>query len=210
MTTKLRRSNRILGLLGVVLVVSLLNCCGTPTKQGMELAKLRDIAQRVEGGGVECPLAIPNALLRPDKVANNAPVLPFRSDGVSAQGVIGEGLPTKDSVRIWCTYAIGGLRVDLVVLGVPKGHALAGLLSTLKFVTDPVGALTFISANSDAPVGAARVIPAKNPAAFVRVAASSGDIGLMLWVTRTDAKAKLPSNDAVANQATRIARHFTN
>ncbi len=210
MTTKLRRPHQIMGLLGVALVVSLLNGCGTPTKHGMELAKLRDVAQRVEGGGVECPLAIPNALLRPEKVADDAPVLPFRSDGVSAQGVIGEGLPTKDSVRIWCTYAIAGQRVDLVVLGVPKGHALAGLLSALKFVTDPVGALTFISANSDAPVGDARVIPAKNPAAFVRVAASSGDLALMLWVTRIDAKAPLPTSDAVADQAAKIARHFTN
>ena len=171
------------------------------------------LARRVQGGGVECPISISPSLLRPSTVPDDATILPFRIDGSGAMGVVGHEapdvtLPDANSVQITCRYKVDALRVDVVILGVPRGHAIAGLLQTFRRVSGlPSSELTpFFDANAQLPVGRARAVPGKGRAAFTRVAASKGDVGLVVAVSTTDPKVALPGGDEVAATTVKFAR----
>ncbi len=193
------------GPVGVLVAVALCAGCGFSSHRGVELGSLRESARRIEGGGVECPLAIDATLLRPATVPADAPVLPYRTNGDSSHASIGSGLPTPDSVKIACAYAIGGLRVELAVIGVTKGHAAAAFVGMFTHLAGKPDALAFIDANAQAPIDDPRTVPGKNPGAFVRVEAANGDVGLVIVVSRVDTGTKLPSTRQVADQARRIA-----
>ncbi len=192
-------------LLVATVVATLLAGCGATADRGIELGQLRDLARRVDTGGAECPLTLPASALRPSTVARNATILPFRSGTAASQGVVGDGLPTSDSVRITCRYAVDDLRVDLVVLGVPHGHALAGFADQLTARAGRATALTFIDANAGLGVGKARALPGNPPGAFARVAAAKGDVGLLVSAQARRPGARVPTPAAVAKMAQRIA-----
>lgn len=194
---------------GVVVIVAMLVAlgagCGLESKRGVELGHLRDLARRIEGGGAECPLAIPTRLLRPSTVDPETPVVPLRVGGPGADGVIGDGLPSDESVTITCRYRADDVSVTLAVAGVSEGHAIAVFGDRLAKRGDGATVLPFIDVNAELPVGRARALPGKPPAAFARVAAATGDIALVLSVDRLDAAASLPSVDEVERAAAEIA-----
>lgn len=203
---------------GLISVATLLLAsCGAAPHNGVALGNLRTLARRVQGGGVECPISLAPSLLRPSTVPSDATILPFRIDGSGAVGVVGhEGpdmtLPDKDSVEITCRFKVDALRVDVVILGVPRGHAIAGLMPTFQRVSGlSASELTpFLDANAQTPVGRARTVPGKGRAAFARVPAANGDVGLVYSVASTDPRAAVPDNDEVAATTVRVARALAN
>jgi hypothetical protein len=200
------RVTRGAGLLATaVLVVASCVGCGFENKRGVEPAHLRDLARRVEGGGAECPLSIPSKLLRPSTVARDTPVVPLRTDGPGSDGVVGKGLPTRDSATISCRYQADDVAVTLTVAAVPQGHAIAVFADRLAERGDTPTVLTFIDVNGDLPVGRSRALPGRPPAAFARGAAATGDIALVLGVDRIEPVAELPPVAEFEADATAIA-----
>ena len=203
---------------GLVLVAILvLAGCGAAPRRGVELGNLRTLARRVEGGGVECPISIAPSLLRPSTVPSDSTILPFRIDGSGAVGVVGQEapdvtLPDADSVQITCRYKIDALRVDVVILGVPRGNAISGLLPTFRRVSGlSVSQLTpFLYTNAQLPVGRSGTVPGKGRAAYSRVSAARGDVGLVFAVATTDERVALPDDDEVAATARKVARALAN
>ena len=202
------RSRRIRGsvVATVMLVAALVAGCGAGRKSGLELDQLRSLAKRVEGGGVECPLAISDSLLRPSTVDADTPVLPLRIGGSGSDGVIDKGLRTRGAVEVTCRYSIGANSVTLVVAGVRQGHAITEFADRISKRGDGATALTFIDVNGDLPVGRAASLPGKPPAAFTRLKAASGDVALVLSIDRLKAGAQLPTSTEVDRKARAIAR----
>jgi len=191
--------------LTVGLALLLVAGCGLTSKRGVELAQLRDLARRVVGGGAECPLSLPERELRPSTVDREAAVVPLRTGGPGADGVIGDGLPGGDDVRITCRFAAADTAVTVEVVGVTKGHAISGFADDLKKRGDGGTVLTFIDVHANLPVGRASALPGEPPAAFARVAAATGDIALVLSVDRIEPDASLPSEAEVVRRAGSIA-----
>lgn len=185
-------------------VVVLLGACGVADNRGVELGHLRDLARRVEGGGVECPLAIPHAALRPAGVDADAPVLPLRQGGPGSDGVIGgDDLPGEDSVKIMCRWSIQDRAVILEVIGVKGEHAIASF--DLAERGDTADVLDFLEVNARLPLGEAIVLPGDPPAAFSRVRASHGDVALVLTVDAETDRVTLPDDDQLEQMAVGIA-----
>lgn len=200
------RSRLVAAPLAIAFVMIIVAGCGVQARRGVEIGHLRDLARRVEGGGAECPLAIRPDMLRPATVDDDAEIIPLRTeDRPGSEGFVGEGLPTKDSVRIICRFETGGLAVTLDVVGVTKGHAIGVLADQMSKRGDAATVLTFIDVNGDLAVGRARGLPGAPPAAFARVAAATGDIALVLSVDRIDPKAQLPKVSDVERDAESIA-----
>lgn len=199
------------GVAAVALVV--LAGCGTAPRRGAELGSLRTLARRVQGGGVECPISISPSLLRPSTVPKDATILPFRIDGSGADGIVGHEspdvtLPDAKSVQITCRFKVDALRVDVVILGVPSGHAIAGLQQTFRRVSGLTAAelAPYFDANAQLPVGRAIAVPGKGRAAFTRVAAARGDVGLVVAVSTTDPKVAVPDAAELSATTVKIAR----
>jgi hypothetical protein len=191
--------------LSVLLALAAVAGCGLASKRGVELGQLRDLARRVEGGGAECPMSLPERHLRPSTVDRDAPVVPLRTGGHGSDAAIGEGLPGDDDVRITCRYAIGDATVTVEVVGVTKGHAITAFADDLKQRGDGGSVLTFIDVNANLPVGRASTLPGEPPAAFARVAAATGDVALVLSVGRAEPDAALPTKAEVERNAEAIA-----
>ncbi|HET8929349.1 MAG TPA: hypothetical protein VFN21_01705 [Acidimicrobiales bacterium] len=189
----------------MALLVALGAGCGLENKRGVELGHLRDLARRVEGGGAECPLAIPARLLRPSTVDPETPVEPLRVGVPGAVGVVGDGLPTDESVTVTCRYRADDVSVTLAVAGVSEGHAIAVFGDRLAKRGDGATVLPFIDVNGELPVGRASALPGEPPAAFTRVSAATGDIALVLSVDRLDADARIPAVGEIERNAVDIA-----
>lgn len=194
----------------LLVVVATLAACGVTQGNGIELGHLRDLARRVEGGGAECPLALADSLIRPSTVDPESPVTPRREGGPAADGVIGKGLPTHNSVKITCRYDVGGLAVTLVVVGVEKGRAIASFGDVLSKRATTSAVLTFIDANATLPVGGFGSLPGTTPGAFTRVHAASGDVALVVIVERPQGDTPLPGDAEVGRMAVAIARSLNN
>ncbi len=191
----------------VLAAVVLLGACGITDNRGVELGHLRDLARRVEGGGVECPLAVPASAIRPTGVEPDAPIVPLRNDLPGSEGTIGgDDLPTDDSVRIMCRWSVQGHAVTLVVVGVDRGRAIASFAPEWE-ARDTTGEVSaFLNVNARLPVGEAAVLPGEPPAAFTRVRASHGDVALILSVDTVADDAPAPDADGVDEHAVAIAR----
>lgn len=189
-------------------VVLLVTSCGVTDSRGVELGHLRDLARRVEGGGVECPLAIPPGDIRPPGAAADAAIVPLRDEETpGSDGTIGgDDLPTEDSVRIMCRWSVEGRAVTLVVVGVNRGHALASFATELVDRGDQTVVLPFIDVNARLPVGRAAVLPGEPPGAFTRVRASSGDVALTLTVDALLPGVTLPDPAELESRALGIGR----
>lgn len=187
------------------LVVTVGSGCGVGGDRGVEFGHLRDLARRVEGGGAECPLDIPESAIRPATVAHDAPILPLRGDGPAAQGFVGTEGPTDGVVRISCRYRVEKLSVRIALVGVPKGHAIADFGDRLTRRASGATVLTFIDVNGELPVGRARSLPGTPPAAFTRVKAAKGDVALVLSIDRLDTSAELPDDADVRRKAVEVA-----
>lgn len=199
-------------LVGVILaVVVVANACGLPDSRGVELGHLRGLAERVEGGGVECPLAIPRADIRPPGVAADAAIVPARENGPGSDAKIGgETLPTADSVWIMCRWLVEDREVTLVVVGVNEGHAAASLAPDLDARGDAADTLTFLTVNAELPVGRAAPLTGDPPGVFTRVQASHGDVALVLTVDAAGDDVTLPRPGELEPDALAIADTLAN
>lgn len=209
-TRSVRVVGRGMALVAFVGVVTTTTACGVGGNRGVEVGHLRDLARRVDGGGTECPLAIPATLLRPSTVAEDAPILPLRDDAPASNGFVGSEAPRDGHVKIVCRYAIGGLAVRVAVVGVPSGPAVAEFADELAERGDAAVVLTFIDRTAQLPIGTARALPAGPPAAFTRVRAATGDVALLLEVDRSGADSRLPTIADVRSDAVAIARSLAN
>lgn len=199
------------GLVAVcVLAMIVVVGCGAADTRGVELGHLRGLARRVEGGGVECPLSIPDDLLRPSTVPADEPVVPFRTDGPGSKGTLGTEGATKGRVRITCRYRMGNVVVTVDVAGVPKGHAIGEFADRLSSRTDRAGVFTFVDVNADLPVGKVRTLPGTSPAAFARVSAASGDVAVIYSVDPLEKGAVLPDSAEVDKTTLAIAKNLVN
>lgn len=187
--------------------------CGASSKRGVEVGGLRTYARRVQGGGAECPISFPPSLLRTSTVPADATILPFRIDGMGAVGIVGHDdptvtLPGADDVEITCRFKVDALRIDIVIQGVPKGHAIAGMLPTFLRITGLAAPelAPFFATNADLPVGRAQMLPGKGHGAYTRVRAAAGDVGLVYGVSTTDPKVKLPPDGEITAKAVALAR----
>lgn len=191
----------------VMLAVVTLAACGVADNRGVELGHLRDLARRVEGGGVECPLAIPPVDIRPPGVEPDAPIVPLRHGGPGSEGTIGgDDLPTGNSVRIMCRWSVQDRAVTLVVVGVDRGHAAATFLPELETRGDAGEVASFLDVNARLPVGRAASLPGDPPAAFSRVQAARGDVALVVTVDGDEQAVALPDGKAMRKRAVALAR----
>lgn len=184
--------------------------CGAADSRGVELGHLRGLARRVEGGGVECPLSIPDRVLRPSTVDADEPIVPYRTGGPGAMGTVGRTGATKGHVRITCRYRMGDVVVTVDVAGVPKGHAVGEFTDRLSRRADRATVLTFVDVNAGLPVGQVRALPGEPPAAFARVGAASGDVAVIYSVEPLEKGATLPDHAEVDQTALAIARSLAN
>ncbi len=204
----------------VVAALALLVGCGTTNQTGIRLGDLRTAARRVEGGGVECPLSISPALLRPSAVAADAVVLPDRSGGHGSVGTIGgstspgsgSGSGSGDEdVRITCAFRVGTMRVDLAVAGVAKGQAVTGLLSTMAHdaAVPTAKLIPFAARTADLRDGQAMVVPGRGSVAYAKLDAATGDVGLALAVSSLDGKTPLPDDNEITHMARTLAQSLS-
>ncbi len=196
---------RGVGLAAVLTAVLVVAACGLEAKRGVEIGHLRDLAERVQGGGAECPLAIAPEHLRFSTVDDDTPIVPLRLGGPGSMGVIGDGLPTDDSVRITCRYRVADLAVTVDVAAVTEGNAIAVFSDRLGRRGEGAVVLPFIDEHERLAVGRAAVLPGDPPGAFARVQAATGDVAVVLSVDRLDEKATLPDADEVRSDAVAIA-----
>lgn len=204
----------------VTAALALLVGCGTASQTGIRLGDLRTAARRVEGGGVECPLSISPALLRPSAVAVDAVVLPDRTGGYGADGTIGtssgqgqgqgqgSGPGGPDDVLITCAFRVGTVRIDLAIAGVTKGQAVTGLLHAIaRQAAVPAATLIpFAARTADLHDGQAMVVPGRGAVAYAKVESASGDVGLVLAVSSRDGKTPLPDDAELTRMARRLAQ----
>ena len=96
----------------------------------------------------------------------------------------------------------------MVILGVPSRHAIAGLQQTFRRVSGLTAAelAPYFDANAQLPVGRAIAVPGKGRAAFTRVAAARGDVGLVVAVSTTDPKVAVPDAAELSATTVKIAR----
>lgn len=186
--------------------------CGTTDQTGTRLGDLRTAARRVEGGGVECPIAFPPALLRPSSVERDAVVLPDRSDGHGSIGtIVDEHDATEDArvgdVTIVCTYKVGTLRVDIAIAGVSKGQAVSGMLPAIAHdAAVPVATLLpFAASSAELQPGQSMIVPGRGKVAFAKVESATGDVGLALAISSLDGKTPLPDDHEIEAMAAALA-----
>ena len=168
----------------------------------------------MQGGGSECPLSIPSAVLRPGTVARTVPVRPDISNPSHASvGTLGSSLPGSslakdDGVLLVCRYLAGPVRVTVRVVGVAKGQASAHLFGTilaLGKLSRAQGA-TFLDTAVHLPNGAAAPLPGQAHAAFAAVAGDRSNVALVLSVSAVNgAKVPLPTSADLVAPAAAIA-----
>lgn len=202
---RFRLGRGVLRYVALGVIVGVLAGCGLATQRGVELGQLRDLARRVEGGGAECPLAVPARLLRPSTVDRDEPVVALRVGGPGADGAVGKGLSSDDDVRITCRFTTGDAAITLDIVGVTRGHAIGAFTEQLKKRGDSADVVSFVDVNATLPIGRSSPLPGEPPAAFARVAAAQGDIALVLSVEGTTDTAKLPPVGEVEERASAIA-----
>ena len=205
-----RRAPRSL-LLGVLLLAGA--ACAS-SSSGLSVGDLRTIARRVQGGGSECPLSIPSAVLRPGTVARTVPVRPDVSNPSHASvGTLGSSSPgtslaKDDGVVLVCRYLAGSVRVTVRVVGVAKGQASAHLFGTilaLGKLSRAQGA-TFLDTAVHLPNGAAAPLPGRSNAAFAAVAGDRSNVALVLSVSDVNGGgAPLPTSADLVAPAAAIA-----
>jgi hypothetical protein len=209
-TPTVRRSRRSL-----VLGILLLACAAcASSSSGLAVGDLRTIARRVEGGGSECPLSIPSAVLRPGTVARTVPVRPDTSNpshasvGTLGSSAPGSSLAKDDGVLLVCRYVAGSVRVTVRVVGVGKGQASAHLFGTilaLGKLSRAQGA-TFLDTAVHLSNGAAAPLPGRAHAAFAAVAGDRSNVALLLSVSDVNgAKTPLPTSADLVAPAAAIA-----
>ena len=209
-TPTARRARRSL-----VLGVLLLACAAcASSSSGLSVGDLRTIARRVQGGGAECPLSIPAALLRPSTVP---PVLPVRPDtsnpSHAAVGTLGSDRPGSslarhDGVLLVCRYLAGRVRVTVRVAGVGKGHAAAQLFGTAMALgkLHPAQGATFLDTVVHLQDGTAAPLPGNAHAAFAAVAGDRSSVALLLSVSVANgAGTRLPTSADLVAPAAAIA-----
>lgn len=202
--------------LSLVLGVLLVACAAcASSSSGLSAGDLRTIARRVEGGGSECPLSIPTAVLRPGTVAPDVAVRPDISNpshasvGTLGSSSPGSSLAKDDGVLLVCRYLAGSVRVTVRVVGVGKGQASAHLFGTilaLGKLSRAQGA-TFLDTAVHLPNGAAAPLPGHANAAFAAVAGDRSSVALVLSVSDVNgAKTPLPTSADLVAPAAAIAR----
>lgn len=195
----------------VVSVVVLGSCVAEPTRQ-FQIGDLTNAARRVDGGGAECPLRFDREILRPPGVSAASIISPLRIDGSAARGTIGEDRPETDlgrrgGVQVDCWFRVTTLRVDVSVVAVRDGRAVAQLATRLEQHAGVSSAeiATFISASVDLAPGTAEAVPGGGAVAFARVASGDSDMGLLVAYQAIDGRGTPPAGAAVARIATSLA-----
>jgi hypothetical protein len=210
-----RRAARHLALAPALAALLLASSACAASQSGLSVGDLRTIARRVDGGGAECPLSIPAAVLRPSTVSASVPVRPDISNpshasvGTIGSDVPGSGLARDDGVLLVCRYLAGPVRVTVRVVGVGKGQASAHLFGTmlaLGKMSRSQGA-AFLDTVVHLPHGAAAPLPPRAHAAFAVVAGDRSNVALLLSVSSTTgAPTPLPSSQDLVAPAAAIAR----
>lgn len=186
-------------------------CVAEPTRQ-LSAKDLENVAMRVRGGGAECPLRFDREHLRPREVSPDSIISPLRVAGHAAMGTIGKDKPEsslgrREGVQVDCWFRLANMRIDVSVVAVRDGKALAQLATRLEqhAKATPADMATFISAYADLAAGTAQAVPGKGSVAFARVSSGDSDMGLLVAYNKIDGKGSPPANDEVARHAQQIA-----
>lgn len=209
---------RRVGAVLCALVISFaLVSCGADAGSGIEIGDITTTAKRVNGGGAGCPLRFDTEILRPSSVPASSIISPLRVASNASMGTIGSEHPgtplaARRGVEIDCWFKVRTLRIDVSLVGVAKGTALLQLATRLQQLSHSTNAdlLAFLDANGDLHAGDARVVPGKGSVAYASVAATKGNVGLLVAYSPIDGRGTLPDADELRSTTRRLASALAN
>ncbi len=199
------------GALALVMAVAL--ACVPGAARGLDFGDVSTVAKRVVGGGAECPLRFDRDLLMPSGASSDSIIVPLRVAGNASRGTIGADKPESSlgkrrGIQVDCWFRIGTLQVDVALVAVREGKALAQLATRLEQHSEstPAEIATFISVNAQLQPNDAVAVPGKGSVAFTQVSSVDCDLGLLVAYHPIDGKGTPPDARELERISSALAR----